>query len=55
MHGGQGAGARPLLRLRGARAVRAFGTGQDAARGEEEDLAVGELLLELAGEALGAC
>ena len=52
MHGGQGARARALLRLGRAGPVRAFGTGQDAARGEEEDLSVRELLLELAGEAV---
>jgi len=50
VHGRQGAGAGPFLRLRRARAVRAFGTGKDAARGEDQDVAVGEFLLELAGE-----
>ena len=51
MHGSQRARARAFLRLRGAGTVRAFGTGENAAGGEEEHLAVGELLLELAGEA----
>ena len=48
MHGGQGAAVRAFLGLRGAGAVRTFGAGQDAARGEEEDVAVGELLFEFA-------
>ena len=34
MHGGQGARVRALLGLRGARAVGAFGAGEDAAGGE---------------------
>ena len=50
MHGGQGTGAGPLLRLRGARAVGTFGAGKDAAGGEDEDVAVGELLFEFAGK-----
>ena len=40
MHGRQGAAVRALLRLRGARAVGSFGAGEDAAGGEEEDVAV---------------
>jgi hypothetical protein len=50
--GGQGTGARTLLLLRGTAAVGALGTGQDASRGQDEDVTVGELLLELAGQAL---
>jgi hypothetical protein len=50
MDGGQGSRTWALLRLRRARSVRAFGPGENAARGEDEDVAVGELLLELAGE-----
>ena len=51
MDGGQGAGAGALLGLRGAAAVAAFGAGEDAAGGYDEDVAVGELLFKLAGEA----
>ena len=43
--------ARTLLRLRCAAAVAALWARQDAAGGDDEDVAVGELLLELAGEA----
>jgi len=43
---------RALLCLVGARAVGALGAGKDAARGDEEDVAVGELLLELTSEAI---
>ena len=46
---GERAAARALLRLRGTAAVRAFGAGEDAAGGEEDDLAVGEFLFEFAG------
>jgi hypothetical protein len=52
---GQGSGAGSLLREGGARAVGALGTGQDAARGEDDDMAVGELLLELTGETACPC
>ena len=51
MHGGECAGSRALLGLRCAAAVAALRTRQDAARGDDQDVAVGELLLELAGEA----
>lgn len=51
VHGGQGSRAGTLLGLRGARAVGALGPGEDAARGQDEDVAVRELLLQLAGEA----
>ena len=54
VHSGERAAARALLGLRGARAVRALRSGQDAAHGQEEDLAVGELLLELARQAVRA-
>ena len=52
MHGSQGAGAWALLGLRGAAAVGALGAGEDAARGEDEDVTVGKLLFELAREAV---
>lgn len=44
---------RAFLRLRRAGAVGAFGPGENAARGEEEDVAVGELLFEFARQAEG--
>jgi len=50
--GSQGARARALLLLGVASTGRAFGAGQDAARGEDDDVAVGERLLELTGQAL---
>jgi hypothetical protein len=49
--GGQGAAVGALLLLAVAGAGGALGARQDAARGQEEDVAVGELLLELTGEA----
>jgi hypothetical protein len=48
--GGQSARAGALLGLVGARVDGALGAGQDAALSNEEDVAVGELLLELAGQ-----
>jgi hypothetical protein len=48
--GSECSGTGAFLRERGARAVGALGAGQDAARGEDQDVAVGELLLELTGE-----
>lgn len=48
--GGECSGTGTLLGLRGSRAVGALGAGENTARGEEEDVAVGELLLELTGE-----
>lgn len=48
--GGQSARAGALLGLGGARVGGALGAGQDAALGHEENVAVGELLLELAGK-----
>lgn len=50
--GGQSAGAGALLLLGVARAGGSLGAGQDAARGEDQDVAVGELLLQLTGEAI---
>lgn len=47
--GCQSARVRALLGLRGARAVGTFGARKDAAGGEDEDMAVGELLFEFAG------
>lgn len=40
---------RAFLGLRGARAVGTFGAREDAPGGEDEDVAVGELLFEFAG------
>jgi hypothetical protein len=48
--GRQGTRAGALLLLRVARAGGALGAGQDAARGEDQDMAVRELLLELTRE-----
>lgn len=48
----QCSGSRSLLRLVGAAAVGALWAGQDSARGNYDDLSVGELLLEFAGETL---
>lgn len=47
---GQSARAGALLGLGGARVGGALGAGQDAALSHEENVAVGELLLELAGK-----
>lgn len=52
--GGQSAGTGTLLSLGGARVDGALGAGQDAALSHEEDMAVRELLLQLAGEAVVA-
>ena len=51
MDGRQGARPRALLLQVVARAARALGPGQDAARGDKQDMAVRELLLELARQA----
>lgn len=48
--GGEGSGTRALLGLRSTRSVAALGAGKDTARGEDQDVAVRELLLELTGE-----
>lgn len=50
---GQGARTGALLLLVGARAGGALGAGENAAGSDEEDMAVGELLLELTGETVG--
>lgn len=51
--GSEGPRARALLLESVARAGGALGAGEDAARGQEDDVAVRELLLELAGQAVG--
>lgn len=53
VHGGERARAGALLGGGVARAGGALGAGEDAARGEDQDVAVAELLLELAGQAGG--
>jgi len=50
MDGGQCSRTGSLLGERGAGSVAALGTGENAAGGEDQDVTVGELLLELAGE-----
>jgi len=49
--GGEGSRARALLLLGVAGAGGALGLGENAAGGEDQDMAVRELLLQLAGEA----
>lgn len=53
MDGSESPRAGTLLGLVGARAVGALGAGENAAGSDQEDVAVGELLLELTGEAGG--
>lgn len=53
MDGGEGSGAGTLLLLGVAGTGRAAGAGENAAGGEEEDVAVRELLLELTSQAVG--
>lgn len=53
MDSSQSAGTGALLLLGVAGAGRALGAGQDAARSQDEDVAVGELLLQLTGQAVG--
>ncbi len=53
MHSGQGAGVRAFLGLRGTGTVGALWARQDAPGGEDQDVSVGELLFEFAGEAGG--
>lgn len=48
---GQGAGTRTLLLEGVAGAGGALGAGEDTASGQDEDVAVGELLLQLTGQA----
>ena len=50
MDGGEGTRAGTLLGLSCAAAVRALGAGENAARGDDQDVAVRELLLELTSE-----
>lgn len=45
VHGSQCSATGALLRLRCARPVGTLGTGEDAAGGEDENMAIGELLL----------
>ena len=52
MHRCQGTAAGPLLRLFRAAAVGPLGARENAAERKDEDVAVGELLFELAGQAL---
>jgi hypothetical protein len=49
--GGEGPGDGTLLGLGGAAAVAALGAGQDAAGGDDQNVTVRELLLELTGQA----
>lgn len=51
VHSGESARARALLGLEVAGAGRALGSGKDAARSKDEDVAVRELLLELTSQA----
>lgn len=50
--GSESSGTGALLSEGGARAGGALGTGENAARGKNQDMAVGELLLELTGESV---
>jgi hypothetical protein len=50
---GESPGSGTLLGLRSAGSVGALGAGENAARGNDQDVAVRELLLKLAGEADG--
>ncbi len=52
MNGSECSGTGSLLSKRGARAVGALGAGENAAGCEDQDVAVGELLLELTGKSL---
>lgn len=51
MHSRQCSGTRTLLRLGGAGAVATFRTRKDSAGGDDQDVAIRELLLKLAGDA----
>lgn len=55
VNGSQSTRAGTLLGLGGAGVDRALGAGENPALGDEQDVAVGELLLELTGEAAFAC
>lgn len=50
--GGQCARVRPFLRLRCPRSIATFGPGENAARCQEEDVSVRELLLEFSRQAV---
>lgn len=52
MDGGECAGNWSLLLLGGTTAVGALWAGENSAGSDDEDVAVGELLLKLAGEAV---
>lgn len=52
VHGSQGARARTLLLLVCARVGGALGPGEDTALSDEEDVTVGEFLLEFTGQAV---
>ena len=52
MDGGEGTRARTLLGLSCAATVRALRAGENAARGDDQDVTVRELLLKLASEAV---
>jgi hypothetical protein len=51
---GECAGTRSLLLLQVARAVGALGTWQDTAGGDDKNVALGELLLKLTGDAIAS-
>ena len=52
MDGGQSSRTGALLLKSVARAGGSLGAGEDAARGQDQDVAVRELLLELTGESI---
>jgi hypothetical protein len=52
VNGSECPGTGSLLGEGSARAVGALGAGENATRGEYQDVAVGELLLELTGKSL---
>ena len=53
MDGSQSSRAGALLLLGVARAGGALGAGEDLALGDDQDVAVGELLLQLTGQTVG--
>ncbi len=55
MDGGKSPGTGSLLCLAGAGTVGSLGARQDTARSKDEDMAIRELLLELAGETEISC
>jgi len=52
VYSGECSRTRTLLSERSAGTVASLGAGENTARGEDQDVAVGELLLELTGETL---